>query len=388
MAQEGKTRWQRIQAVSRKNRYQNSLFICLLALAFALVFVVLTLLSPASPGQKEPAPGLSVRTLLDGSWSDGVEEGFRDRFAGKDRWLRTGLVMSRVVGAEENGGVYLGADGYLFRKTADRELSSGRRFVEVVRDFAADHPELRTVLLPLPGAWTVLSDRLPEGAVVPNQADQLAMLQQAAGELPIPDVTEALKAHGDEGLYYRTDEHMTALGARYALEASAEALGLQPAEYVCRTVTDRFSGPLAAQSGNVDATDLIRICVPQDEVAYKVVDPETGAVSTTLFSAEALDSEEPLNVFLGGGRPGTRVVTTADTGRRLLLIGDDWARCFLPLLVPYFEEILFLEPDCGFLETDAPIRAEDFTDLLILCSLDHLLTDPRPAVLLVDGSVE
>lgn len=387
MAQEGMTRWQRIQAVSRKNRYQNSLFICLLALAFAGVFVVLTILSPASSGKEKEAPGLSAKTLLDGSWSAGVEEGFRDSFAGQARWLRTGLVMSRVFGAEENGGVYLGADGYLFEKPAERGVNYGLRCVRALNGFAAAHPDLRVAVLAVPDAWTVLTEKLPEGAVVPDQAAQLDRMAEEADGVAVLNVTEALQACQSEPLYYRTDTHLTAVGARQVLTAAAEALGIAPADCQVYVVSDAFTGPLAAESGNVDTMDMIRVCVPQSDVKYKVVDPETGAVGTTLFSAEALDTEQPLDLFLGGGRARLEIVTTADTGRKLLIIGDDWARCFLPLLTPYFEEILYLEPASGAFDAEATVSTEGFTDLLYLCSLEHFL-DGSLSPSFVSGAIE
>lgn len=378
MAQEGMTRWQRIQAVSRKNKYQNSLIICLLALAFAAVFMVLTLFSSAN-SETQDRPSLSARTLLDGSWSAGVEDSFRGSFAGQERWLRTGLVMSRVFGAEENGGVYLGADGYLFEKPTERSLNYGLYCVKAINAFAASHPDLRVTVVPIPDAWTVLTEKLPTGALVPDQASQLEQLAEAADGVNLLNVTEALKAHQNENLYYRTDPHLTAVGARYTLEAAAEVLRLEPADCTVYTVAEQYTGPLAAQSGSVDSMDLIRICTPQTDVIYKVINPEIGSAGTTLFSAEALQTDDPLDVFLGGEQRQLDIVTTADTGRRLLVIGDDWARCFLPLLTPYYEEILFLEPNAGEFDTEHPISTEPFTDALVLCSLEHLLDGVLPA---------
>lgn len=388
MAQEGKTRWQRIQAVSRKNRYQNSLLICLLALAFAAVFLILTVFSHPKVEKQEQPVGLSAKTLLDGSWSAGVEEGFRDRFAGRERWLRTGLVMNRLFGAEENGGVYLGKDGYLFEKPADRSLENGLKCMKLMERFAASHPELRVSLITLPSSWTVLSEKVPEGVVTPNQKGQLNQLQQAAEHVTVVDLTDALKANKKEVLYYHTDPHITALGAARAMEAASEALGIEPVEFDAYTVSDQYSGYLAVQSGNVDSMDRIWISVPKEETAYKVIDPETGEVTTTLFDEKALDSEAPLDVFLSGGKPETEIITTANTGRRLLIIGDDWARSCLPLLVPSFEMILFLEPDSGDIHHEEPIKAEDYTDVLILCSQETFLRDARLANLLADGTIE
>ena len=87
-------------------------------------------------------------------------------------------------------------------------------------------------------------------------------------------------------------------------------------------------------------------------------------------------------------KPETEIITTANTGRRLLIIGDDWARSCLPLLVPSFEMILFLEPDSGDIHHEEPIKAEDYTDVWILCSQETFLWDARLANLLADGTIE
>ena len=172
-------------------------------------------------------PSLSRETLLNGSFTAGMETYFADQFPLRDDWTGLKARCELLLGKREFNGVYLCGDT-LIAKVEEPEAAQVEQNLAAVKKFA----ELTggQVLLGLiPTAAEVWRDKLPAGA---PSLDQSVLLQRAAEEtgLPTVDMLGALSEHAAEPIYYRTDHHWTTRGAFYGANALLEALGRDPLE--------------------------------------------------------------------------------------------------------------------------------------------------------------
>ena len=331
MEQQENTR-RRPRSAFKRNDRANAIAVCLLALAFVLVLTLITVLSPAKTYSESEnrmlarKPALTGSSLTDGSYFSGSESAFADQFPGRDGWISTKLTFDRIFGAKESSGVYLGKDGYLLQQPSAPNEAALAANLEAINAFAAAHKDVAMYMTLAPNAVTVLADKLPANAPVPDQPAQLAEIQSRLSGVKFLDVTQGLLAHSSEELYYHTDHHWTSLGARYAFEAMAPELGIRPAtEYNIYTVSDSFEGTLSARSGSHGWLDQVKLYVPQPEVDYKVVYADTNAITATLYDKSALESKDHYTVFFGGNHPRIDITTTVENQRRLLIFKDSYS---------------------------------------------------------------
>ena len=68
----------------------------------------------------------------------------------------------------------------------------------------------------------------------------------------------------------------------------------------------------------------------EEELVVTYVQEQTKSAS--LYAAEKLKTRDKYGMFLNGNHPLTEIRTMASTGRKLLLIKDSYANCFVPFL--------------------------------------------------------
>lgn len=372
----------RPRSAFKRNDRSNAIAVCLLSLAFVLVLTLITVLSSAKTYSESEnrmlarKPALTASGLADGSYFSGAESAFADQFPGRDGWISTKLSFDRIFGAQESSGVYLGKDGYLLQQPSEPNEAALAANLAAINAFAASHKDVAMYMTLVPNAVTVLADKLPANAPVPDQPAQLAAIREQLSGVNFLDVTEALLAHRDEPLYYHTDHHWTSLGARYAFEAMAEAMGIQPAEeYKVYTVSDSFEGTLSARSGSHGWLDQVQIYVPQPEIDYKVVYGDSNAITATLYDKTALEAKDHYTVFFGGNHPRIDITTTVENQRRLLIFKDSYANCFVQFLTPCYEQIILVDPRYYYDDISILMKQSGITDVLYLYNLDTFLSD-------------
>ena len=370
MEMNGKQKRQLQRIEQRKRQYDNSLFVCLTGLVFFLCLLLLAVLKPEAGA--EPRKGGS---LLDGSLTAGLEASLADRVPGQEGWISTKRAMDALLGAKEEDGIYLADDGSLIEKPAAQDREAVSRSLRAIEDFAAVHRDLPVFLAVVPEAAVVCADKLPAGAPGTDEAARSA-LYDSLESARLVDLTQALRSGADQTLYYKTDPAWTALGARCALAPLAESMGLSPAAGDrVYPVLEGFSGSLARRTGRTEQTDRISVCVPEPAPACKVRYLDSGEVSPSLFQAEALETEQPLDVFLRGAQARVDITTSADTERILLLLRDEAVNPLLPLLTPCFDRIVLIDPRSWEGSLEALLREVPFTDVLILCREETILSD-------------
>ena len=375
-------RRRKAKALYRRNNLRHALWVCALLLVFGLGCTLLTLLHPARAYSESEnrmlaqKPALTGAALADGSYFSGLEAAYADQFVGRDGWISTKLGFDSSFGARESSGVYLADDHYLIQIPADPNEAALARNLEAINAFAAANPDTATYMTLVPNAITVLADKLPDSAPAPDQVAQLKALREKLKGITFLDVTQALLDHNTEELYYHTDHHWTSLGARYAFEAMAEGLGVEPVtEYQVYTVSGTFEGTLSARSGSHDWLDKVQIYVPQPEADYKVVYADSQKITATLYEKSALEAKDHYTVFFGGNHPRLDITTTVEADRRLLIFKDSYANCFVQFLTPYFDKIILVDPRYYYEDISILMKQNQITDVLFLYNLDTFLSD-------------
>ena len=373
----------RKQAAVRRRTHNTRL--ALVFLAIVAVFAIVNLLvrdrefSENENRKLAQRPVFSMDALADGSYFLELTTYYSDQFFARDGWISLRLREDLLLGRKESGGVYLGKDGYLLAKPETPDAAALERTVAAITSFAAAHADVPMRMMMVPDAAAVISDKLPKNAPVRDQLADIASVEtQLGGAVQFLPVADALTAHADEEIYYRTDHHWTSLGAYYAFNAVAADMGISaPArEYQVYPVSDSFQGTLSSKSGSHSSRDKIQVYVPQGtDSDYYVNYPDTQTKTGSLYVSDCLQDKDQYTVFFGGNHPVVEIHTTCGSGRNLLVFKDSYANCFMQFLTPYYENIVMIDPRYYYDDVATVFNAYEITDVLFLYSADTFLKD-------------
>ena len=323
-----------------------------------------------------------------GSFMADYESYVTDQFPGRDGWVAAKAWSERLVGKQENNGVYFCDDGALISRFDQPDSAKVEKNFGYVEKFAqsAGVP-VYFGLIPTQ-AW-VWADKLPQGA--PN-ADQRQVYADATDRLAgktafVDSLWSTLSAHRDEPIFYRTDHHWTSLGAYYGYTCLMEALGMADQivpldQYTKTTVSDEFYGTVFSTSGvRWVEPDEMDIYVPESgniTVVSKTFDAKGNPVDEArqLYDESYLDKKDKYSMFLGGQQSLGVVKIAGNEGKpKLLLVRDSYSDSLVPFLTPHFSEIHLVDLRYNKQSTTQYIKDNGIDLAVVLYSVPNFVSD-------------
>nr|WP_294493187.1 DHHW family protein [uncultured Mediterraneibacter sp.] len=357
---------------------------------FILLLFLLMIVNLAVPDREqseeenrmlETRPELSMNTIVTGDFTEQWENYMSDQFVGRNLWRNIKVSLDRLGGSRLENGVYIGRDGQLLEEieVPDNEQLSAN--LSAIETFTQTYPDVRTTMMLVPDAACILSDSLPAFATVEDQRQLFGMVERRLGDsVNWVDTVSILNNHTSDKLYYKTDHHWTSQGAYYVFRDAALTLGIEGSagdNFVSYTITDSFNGVLASKSGaGLSEKEQIDIYVPvtgDDDVVVNYVDE--GRKTTSLYDSSKLETRDKYGVFLGGNTSLLDIRTVSASEKRLLVVKDSFADCFIPFLAPYYREIVVVDPRYYSGTIGDIMDTYRITDTLFLYSGNTFFTD-------------
>lgn len=168
---------------------------------------------------------------------------------------------------------------------------------------------------------------------------------------PIP-VYDALKAHKDEYIYFRTDHHWTQRGAFYGYTAFSEAAWNKTPQLTDyeKHVESGFLGYLYNQA-NVPSlqehADDIEWFLKGENLSFTAKAKENEEFISYSSKLYVLPSEEETlkyGLFMGGDHQFAEIKTEQKNGKTILIMKDSYANTLIPFLTDNYETILVIDP--------------------------------------------
>ena len=324
--------------------------ICLLVLLILNIIVPDRSMSEEENRMLAERPKLTWSSLISGDFMTKYEDYLADQFAGRDIWRSIRVGLTRLGGSREENEVLIGKKHQLMENIMTPEQETLKENLEAIQAFQKDYSDKNVYMMLVPDAANVLNEQLPAFATVADQTRMFTQVKRELGDSVVwLDAWNALNSHKEEKIYYKTDTHWTSLGAFYTFGAVAEQMGIQAeysSAYAVYPVSTSFNGMLAAKSGcRQNEKETIDIYVPKNadnDVVVSYVNEQKK--TTSLYDSSKLDTRDQYAVFFGGNSAVVDIKTVAESNRRLLVIKDSFANCFVPLLTPYFREIVMVDP--------------------------------------------
>lgn len=286
------------------------------------------------------------------------------------------------MGKQEIKDIYYAEDGYLIEShKGSFDTTLAEQNIQYLSEFLDSQKENfksgRITAMVVPNAVEILQEKLPENAPDSGEAAYLEKVAQVAGEYWF-DSASVLKEHKDEYLYYRTDHHWTTLAAFYTYEAWASEKGFSAApleSYTIENLTEDFKGTIESKVGTNVVPDTIQRFMLMDAASYTLDYNNGQQTKTDLYAMETLETKDKYSVFFGGNQPIIRTTIDNDSNRRLLVIKDSYAHCFIPFTFENFSQVDFI--DLRYFNTSLKehLAASDYTDLLFLYNASGFAED-------------
>lgn len=321
----------------RKTPLFTLVMVLLLALAAFQLLLPQRTMSEMENRKLAPPPTFSFAAFCDGTFAEALEIFAADQLPLRDQFVSAYAGMQGLLGRRLINDAIVGAEHRMFDASADWSERNVRLNTAALSELAGLTGRVVT-LMAVPSAAAVYPEQLPAHVPV---ADEAALLSAAEENIPVLPLLSALEAQREgESLYFTTDHHWTAVGARAGYLTLCEAWGLIPAEQAQPVTCPDFFGsfyaryPLPWQTGDVFAY------FPHEGVRLLV----NGEEKPALVDAKALAGRDKYAALLYGNHARIELLNDQVRGGTLIVLKDSYANMLLPMLTAHFHRIVAIDP--------------------------------------------
>lgn len=356
-------------------------FFLIIALCLAGEFIVSDkAYSETENRSLEQKPEISVSAIKSGSFMSRFESYASDQFPLRNTVVSAKSFIQRSLGSTEQNNVFIGKDGWLFENQTPYNEEKVNKTVSAISEFSKECKIPNQVFMLVPNSTYYLKDKFPPFLTFDSQADQIKTIYGALPEkMKKADTVKMFDGvENIEEYYYKTDHHWTTRAAKTAFDHVASELGIDASKttFEFHTVTNSFCGTLASSSGIYSAADKIEICIPSNcNGQYFVNNADTKTKTPSLFELSKLNQTNKYEVFAGGNFSRLTISTTNINGKNLLIFKDSYANCFIPMLTPYYQNIVVIDARYFTDNIDQVLSDYNFSDMLILYNVNTFLDD-------------
>ena len=328
-------------------------------------------------------PDFTVEKLFAGTFTKDYETFVADQFPLRNQFISVKSNTERLLQKKENNGVYIGANHYFLQDFAKPDMDLANKNADYISNLAEDF----NVYVGLaPTATKVLEDKLPNFATPYDEGifinDFYSHLSDKVHKVPL---LSTLLNHKDESIYYKTDHHWTTLGAYYGYVAFCETAGLTPLaldDFNIEIASNSFYGSLFSKGNFTFAkADTLELFYPKNAGSLTVTYEATGEIKDSLYAYDYLETKDKYSVFLDNNHPLIRIQTGLKNGRKIMIVKDSYANCFVPFLTAHYEEIQVVDLRLLNMPLKTFATQNDIDDVLILYNVQNFSAEGKLSLL-------
>lgn len=354
-----------------------------LVIVFMFFFMICTFLesekdeSPTENRSYSDMPKISAETLSDGSFGTLLESYITDRFAFRDYWVSAKAQMEAEMCEKIVNGVYIDKDRMLDAGVSKRSISL--KNAENVNCFAENYKGT-VYFTAVPTSSGVYGDSLPEYLLSNPEKSQIDRLYNGLSDgIRRIDTYNILKMMNESYIYYRTDTKLTGYGAYYVYRTVIQKLGFLPSaydKYTIKHVTSDFRGNLYNRclygGTKPDILDIYSYSGGA-EITGCTACADSGVIyKKTLNDTDFLKSGDMYSMYLGEKVPFVKINTSVNNEKKLLVIKDSNADCFIQFLIQHYSEIAVISPEYSEKNMSFFIDPDDYGQTLFLFGIDSM----------------
>lgn len=300
-------------------------------------------------------PEFTFERLKEGKFTGEIEQYMNDQIFLKDELVTLKTACDTTLGRDYLNGVYLCDDGVYLQ---DFQLNEEqiKKNVGCLNEFAKTvEGQAECTMLCVPNAIYFAKDKLPANAPTDDQGKAVQIISdELSDDIRFAEPTQYLQ--DGEDIYYRTDHHWTANGAKLGFDCLMRTMGEQTAEAVYdEGYLNAFYGTLYSKAPKFNAeSDRIVLPIQKNNditVRYIVTagdhtPPEDCTEVDGILTRERLYDMSKANTkdkyaTIMGGNFGLCEIESegAKSSQRVLIVKDSYANAMLPYLCSQYKHI-------------------------------------------------
>lgn len=357
-----------------------------------LTFFLLICFIPKHEGELSPnerrklaeAPDASFSNIMNGGFSKEVDTWLEDHFPGRSFFVSLYSYLNRYTGRNVTESIIKGAGDRLFTAPVELNEATLAENGSRIKEFAEKN-SLDTNLVIIPSSGYILEGDLPK--LHREYADDRIIegFANAAGEntalLPVKDIfSYSMNA---EGLYYRTDHHLTMEGSYLLYSNLSESLGFTPvaAEEFLSTAYEFYGTSYGSSGLTLTKPDSLEVwTLPGDEYIYVATYDganrmeHMGMIDETCLEDGVVDRYA---CYLYSNHGMTIIENPAVEEGTLLVLKDSYGNAIVPFLAHHYNKIIMI--DVRYYSSTLPMPSElvseyGIKDFLVIYGTDSVQT--------------
>lgn len=354
----------------------------LLIFAFILVFLIFSIINLKKSGDENTVsfPEITWESLLNGDFGHKLKSFSADRFAMREEWVSASARIKSGMCDSIVNDVYIADSRLIATDISSRE--STEKSAEAVNKFVQNYNGA-VYFVAVPTSSGVYGDILPSYLLQSTEKQQIDdFYDRLDKNIRKIDAYSILKMLSDNYIYYRSDTKWTSYGAFCVYRTVIQKLGFMPAsydKYTIEHVTDSYRGNLYSRTQYMEAKpdllDIYEYTGGAEITECKGYDNNGMVYHKNLYDREAVQSDDMYRLYLGERLPLVRVHTDINNNKKILVVGDDYASCFVPFLTQHYSEIAFVSPECMEKDLRKFLNPDDYEQLLFLFGIDTLMIE-------------
>lgn len=318
-------------------------------------------------------PKFNMQEFISGEYTKEFQKYIEDQFPMRNTFVSIRAYSELFMQRKENNDVYIGKDGYLIQKFNKPDMELTNKNLNYINSFSEN---FNIYFLLAPTAIKIYENKLPKFVVPYNEEEYINYIRKklSKGINFIPLINTFIEKN-DEYIYYKTDHHWTTLGAYYAYVQFCEIYGIKALkldEFNISKASDNFYGSLFSK-GNFTfiKPDTINIFESKNKVKVNVNYVAEDKITNSLYEKKHLQSKDKYSVFLDNNHPIIEINTSTKNGKKLIILKDSYANCFIPFLINNFEEIHVLDLRFLNISISQYAKANNINDVLFIYNVQN-----------------
>lgn len=345
--------------------------------AVLMIFILFFSLSTIMKMESAESMKITWQSFIDGSFISQLNTFTADYFKARNILISAETRIKSAIGESLVNGVYISESRLLKADVLSKRNIDNS--ADVLNEFSEKY-EGAVYLVSVPTSSGVYGDMLPSylpGKTEKQQIDSL--YEKLDSEIRKIDAYNILKMLSDNYIYYRSDTKWTSYGAFCVYRTVIQKLGFMPLsydKYTIQHITNSYQGNLYSETQYMKSSgDLLDIYEYDSGAEIKsCIGYDNNGISfhCSLYDKEAMKSGDMYRLYLGKKYPLVKISTDVNNDKKLLVVGDDFASCFIPFLTQHYSEIAFVSPECMEKNLRSFLNPNDYGQTLFLLGIDSL----------------
>ena len=322
-------------------------------------------------------PKLTFSSIFNGSFINSLSDYSKDQFAFRSKFLNLNADMSFYNGERVVNDVYITNNMLLNAKKREKisEWSSASK----INDFSSNC-DSAVYVIAVPSSDGVYADKLPKHLTSYTQKSMIDdFYSKLDNNIKRIDAYNVLKMLNENYIYYRNDSKWTSYGAYCVYRTAIQKLGFIPIaydKYTIEHITSDFKGDLynKSQYSTVEP-DILDIYYDVDgSNVTKVSAYDKSGIShdVSLYNRQFAKTNYPYRIYPSESNEIIKINTNVKNDKKLLIIKDSYANCFIPFLIQHYSQIAVVPENFDSRAYSDIIDLSQYGQVLFLINADRL----------------